>query len=151
MWYKRGLTNSTFGARRNGKTTAQLSILSAGATIDGDVITDGDLYIGGSVKGRVVSRKLTLCKGASIYGVIEAETANISGIVTGKLSANQVTLTRTARVTADVTHVAMNVEAGAIFEGYSRRVESVTPVANDAERIEASPLVAITHNEVSAA
>jgi cytoskeletal protein CcmA (bactofilin family) len=151
MWFKRGLTNNGFGAKRSSKITAQLSILSAGASIDGDVVTDGDLYIGGSVKGRVVSRKLTLGKGAAVYGAIEAETANISGIVTGKLSANLVTLTRTAHVTADVTHVAMNVESGAIFEGYSKRVENVTPVTSEAERIESSPLVALTHTEPSVA
>ena len=61
------------------------------------------------------------------------------------------TLTRTAHVTADVTHVSMTIETGATFDGYSKRVESVAPIASDAQRIEASPLVAIGRNEASAA
>jgi len=128
--------------------------LSVDIKVEGDVIADGDIYIGGSVKGRVVARKLTVGEGASISGIVEAETVIIVGSVSGKLTANTVTIKRTAHVSADITHIHLTIESGATFEGHSRHVASIQPAAAPIATPQVSggvPRPALTHAEFEAA
>lgn len=139
-------------ARRNQRKNMP-SVLGADVRVEGDIITDGDLFIGGAVKGRVVAHQLTLGEKASLTGIVEADTAVISGALVGKLTANIVTIKRTASVAAEITHVQLSVESGGGFEGYSRRVASLDKVAAkiEAEQIAAAPAVpALTHAEAAA-
>jgi len=126
MFFKQGQTSEELSSRRGGKSGAP-SLLSDDVRVEGDVITEGDLHIGGSVKGRVVAQKLTLSEGGSIAGIVEAESVIISGTVTGKLTATTVVLKRTANVAADITHVSLSIETGGTFEGFSRHVASIQP------------------------
>ena len=122
--------------KRSSKThqPAVSSILSSDLKVEGDIASDGDLHISGSVKGDVVARKLTLGEGASITGSVEADVAVIAGNLAGRLTATSVTLASTAHVVADVTHVSLLIEQGAVFEGYSRRAETIEAVTDDTLR-----------------
>lgn len=123
------------------------SVLGADVKVEGDVITDGDLFIGGSVKGHVVAQTLTVAENASLTGIVEANTVIVSGALSGKLAANVVTLKRTASVSADITHVQLTVETGASFEGYSRRVASLEAVTDRHENAQVggpAPMPALT-------
>lgn len=104
---------------------AALSILSSDFKVEGDIVSAGDLHISGSVTGDIVARKLTLDQGASITGSVEAEIAVIGGKLEGRLTATSVTLGSTAQIAADVTHVSLVVEEGAVFQGFSRHVERI--------------------------
>lgn len=101
------------------------SILSGDLKITGDVVGGGELVIAGSVQGDIVAKKITIVEGGSVTGAVEADTAMVAGALTGQLKATTVTLASTARVVADITHVSMMVESGAVFEGYSRRVDAI--------------------------
>ena len=107
------------------------SILSGDLRIEGDIVSDGELHISGSIKGDVVARKLTLAAGGSITGTVEAEVAVIAGTLAGRLTATSVTLAGTAHVVADITHVSLLIEQGAVFEGFSRRVDTIEAVTDD--------------------
>ncbi len=111
---------------------AVLSVLSSDVEVEGDIVSAGDVHISGSVTGDVVARKLTLGEGASITGSVEAEVAVIAGRLDGRLTATSVTLASTAHVVADVTQVSLMIEQGAVFEGFSRRVETIDTVPDDA-------------------
>jgi cytoskeletal protein CcmA (bactofilin family) len=128
------------------------SVLGPDVRVDGELITDGDLFIAGSVKGRVVAHKLTVGENASLAGIVEADTVIVAGSLSGKLTANIVTIKRTAIVSADITHVQLSIETGGSFEGYSRRVNSLETVVarGDKEKIGSSPMPALTHAEVPA-
>jgi cytoskeletal protein CcmA (bactofilin family) len=108
------------------------SILSSDLTIEGDIVSLGELHISGSVKGDVVARDLTLAEGGSITGAVKADIAIIAGNFAGNLTATSVVLEPTARLVADVTHVSLTIEPGAAFEGTSRRVDTVEVAADDA-------------------
>lgn len=110
------------------------SILSSDLKVEGDIVSDGDLHISGAVKGDVVARKLTVGEGGSITGSVEADVAVIAGNLAGRLTATSVTLASTAHVVADVTHVSLLIEEGAIFEGFCRRVETIEAVTDDTLR-----------------
>ena len=117
-------------ARRNHTgRSATPSILSGDVKIEGDVVSEGELHISGSIKGDVVARKLILAEGGSITGTVEADVAVIAGNLAGRLTATSVTLSGTAHVVADIVHVSLLIEQGAVFEGFSRRVDSIETAA----------------------
>jgi cytoskeletal protein CcmA (bactofilin family) len=133
MWFKQA--DSEQGERQGPPSRpAAPSILSADLKIEGDIVSQGELHISGSIKGDVVARKLTLGEGGSITGAVEADIAVIAGNLAGRLTATSVILARSARVVADVTHVSLSIEQGAVFEGFSRRVDTIEGVAEETVR-----------------
>jgi cytoskeletal protein CcmA (bactofilin family) len=119
MWFKSAASSSVSGIARRSAP----SILSAGFHIDGDISCPGEVHITGTLIGNLVAGKVTLGEGGSINGSVEAETAIINGELQGRLVAVNVILGRAAQVRADVVYCSMRIEPGAVFEGYSRRVE----------------------------
>jgi cytoskeletal protein CcmA (bactofilin family) len=101
------------------------SILSADLKITGDVVGGGELVVAGTVHGDIVAKKITVAEGGSVTGAVESDTAMVAGTLTGQLKAAAVTLASTAKVVADITHVSLMIESGAVFEGYSRRVDAI--------------------------
>ena len=101
------------------------SILGADLKITGGIVSAGEVHVSGVVKGDVMAKKLTIGEGGSVIGAVEAEIAMVAGTLTGRLTATTVTLASTARVVADITHVSLTIEPGAVFEGYSRRVDTI--------------------------
>ncbi|MGH6979683.1 MAG: bactofilin family protein [Stellaceae bacterium] len=128
-------------------------MLGADVKVEGELITGGDLIIGGSVKGRVVANNLTIGENASLSGIVEAENAVIAGTMTGKITAKTVSLKRTANVSADITAVQLSIEPGGSFEGYSRRVDDLekATVKSDDAKLSVAPIPALTHAEAAAA
>ena len=101
------------------------SILSLDLQVIGDIVTSGELHVSGNVKGDITAKKVTIGEGGSVTGAIEAECALVAGALAGRLMASSVILAATAHVAAEITHVAMTIEQGAVFEGHSRRVNSI--------------------------
>jgi cytoskeletal protein CcmA (bactofilin family) len=102
--------------------TTMPSIVSAGLQVTGNMISDGDVQIEGAIEGDVKSRMLTVGEAGSVKGAIEAEQVFVSGEVIGKIKAANVSLARTARVSGDVIHEVLSVEAGAHIEGNIKRL-----------------------------
>jgi cytoskeletal protein CcmA (bactofilin family) len=126
MWFKQAESERS-GRAGSPSRTAAPSILSDDLKVEGDIVSDGELHISGAVKGDVTARKLTLGENGSITGTVEVEVAVIAGHLAGRLSATSVLLASTARVVADITHVSLSIEPGAVFEGFSRRVDAIEP------------------------
>ncbi len=101
------------------------SILGADCKIDGNIISEGEVHILGAVKGNLIARKLTLGKGGTIEGKVEAESAVLNGNFSGSLSAKSVVLGQTASVTADIIYLSMEMERGAVYNGHARHVNDV--------------------------
>jgi cytoskeletal protein CcmA (bactofilin family) len=135
MWFKQSPANSEDEqGGRSDRVPAAPSILSSDLKIEGDVISEGDLHINGSIKGDVVAHRLTLGEGGTITGTVEVDVAVIAGNLAGQITATSVTLASTARVVADITHVSLLIEEGAVFEGFSRRVDSIEGITEDTLR-----------------
>ncbi len=126
MWFKQAESERNGRAGSPSRMGAP-SILSDDFKIEGDIVSDGEVHISGVVKGDVTARKLTLGENGSITGTVEVEVAVIAGHLAGRLSGTSVVLASTARVVADITHVSLTIEPGAVFEGFSRRVDAISP------------------------
>lgn len=112
-------------AKQPGRSAAP-SIISPDLKIKGDLISNGDLQIDGSVEGDIVSRTVTIGEGADVRGAVSGESVRVCGSVTGQVKGTTVTLAKTAKVTGDVLHLTLSIEPGAFFEGQCRRIESVS-------------------------
>ena len=98
------------------------SIISADLTIKGTLSTDRNLQIDGRIEGDIHTAGLVLCDQALIIGNIYAQEAVVKGRVQGTITAKSVHLGKTAHVTGDIVHGGqLSMEAGAFFEGSSRR------------------------------
>jgi cytoskeletal protein CcmA (bactofilin family) len=113
-------------------TSSAPSILSNDLTIEGDIVSEGEVHINGVVKGDVTARKLTLGEGGAITGAVEVDDAVIAGKLGGRLTATSVVLLSTARVAADITHVSLAIAPEAVFEGFSRRVDTISAAKDGA-------------------
>jgi cytoskeletal protein CcmA (bactofilin family) len=122
----------------SGKTGAP-SILSLDLQVTGDIVTSGELHVSGSVKGDITAKKVTISEGGSVTGAVEAECAIVAGALTGRLTASSIILAATARVAAEITHVSLTIEQGAVFEGHSRRVDSIDKAKSAAPLALAGP------------
>jgi cytoskeletal protein CcmA (bactofilin family) len=119
MWFKSAPNSSTATTPRR----LAPSILSEGFRVDGDVVCSGEVHIGGTLSGNLTASKITIGESGSVNGTVEADTAVVNGALSGRLIAVNVILGRASHVTADIVYCSMRVEPGAVFEGYSRRVE----------------------------
>ena len=114
------------GARSGAKagTRSVPSLIGADLRIAGDLVSDGDTQIDGSIEGDIRCRQLTIGETAMVKGEILADSVTIAGRVTGQIRARAVKLTRTAQVRGDVYHESLAIEPGAHIEGRCERVES---------------------------
>ncbi len=129
MWFKQAEGDEM--ERLSKRQAAVLSVLSGDVKVEADIVSEGDLDISGSVEGDVVARKLTLGVSGAITGSIKADVAVIAGRIVGRLTARTVTLVSTAHVAADVTHVVLEIQQEAVFEGFSHRVETIDAAADE--------------------
>lgn len=101
------------------------SIISANLRVTGDLDSDGDIQIDGYVEGDVRSNSVTVGEHAVVSGGINADIVNVSGTVKGQIHGKVVQLTSTAKVTGDIVHESLAIDAGAFIQGLCRHVDTV--------------------------
>jgi cytoskeletal protein CcmA (bactofilin family) len=112
------------------------SIIGSNCSLAGDISSDGEVHVDGKVIGDVRCAILVIGEEGGVTGEIEAETVRVLGAVTGQITARAVELAKTARITGDITHETLSVEAGAFVEGRFNRL-----VQEAAKPVEAVPAV----------
>ncbi|GAC1412872.1 MAG: hypothetical protein NVSMB66_3300 [Candidatus Doudnabacteria bacterium] len=98
---------------------ASESIVGPSVKIEGDLKSQGNLRIDGTVTGKVkTSQNLYVGESANISADVEAENAVIGGAVQGNVKiAGALVLSRTCRLTGDILCGSLQVEEGAYFGG----------------------------------
>lgn len=103
------------------------SILSADVRVTGNLNSQGEIQIDGTIEGDIRAKILLVGQGAEVKGEIVAETVQIHGIVHGQIKAKVVVLAKTARVTGDILHEDLSIEKGAFLEGHCRSIIYAAP------------------------
>ncbi len=105
-------TSSTFNPNN-------LNIINAGTSITGDLMSEGDMRIDGSVKGYVSSKaRLVLGATSKVDGDIKAVNLELSGEVNGNIIVTELLVVKdTARINGDIISNKLIIEAGAEFNG----------------------------------
>ena len=96
-----------------------LNIINSGTQIIGDVNSDGDMRVDGSIKGYLTSKaRLVLGSTAVIEGDVKAANIEISGEVNGNIYATELlTVKNTAKINGDIISTKLIIESGANFNG----------------------------------
>ena len=102
------------------------SIISPDLTIKGILTCAGDIQIDGHIEGDVASHSVKIGEGGDVRGTIAAETVRVCGSVHGEIKAATVALEKTAKVTGNIMHQTLSIEAGACFEGQCRRTDGAS-------------------------
>ncbi len=107
--------------RKAAGSASTRSVIDSWLTIRGDLESEGEVQVDGTVNGDIRCAHLVVGKDAIIAGNITAEEVIVRGKVTGIIRALSVTLQDTAVVESEIYHKSLAVEQGACFDGHSRR------------------------------
>ncbi len=102
---------------RKGAAGGVPSIINPDLKIVGHLKSNGAIQIDGTIEGDIDVPLLTVGEQGKVDGSTVAETVRIFGTVNGRVRAKTVRLGASAKVTADITHESLAIEAGAYFEG----------------------------------
>lgn len=121
-----------FNKEKNSGTDKAFSnsatLISAGTVLKGDLKSENDLRIDGTIQGDVHSQaKVVIGPSGVIEGNIEGVYADISGKLVGNVLAKEMVQLRTkCYVQGNITAASLQIDAGAVFNGQSQ----MGPVGN---------------------
>src|SRR3989442_311951 len=108
--------NSTSGKAEN---ATSINLIGAGTVVEGDIKSNGDIRIDGTVYGSVSSKaKVVVGSTGNIEGDVNSQNADISGSIRGKINITELLfLKSTANMIGDIVTGKLVVEVGATFTG----------------------------------
>lgn len=98
-------------------TGSTFSVLGADISINGDIAATEDLHVDGKVEGDISCATLVQGESGEVTGAIRAESARISGLVRGSVTARELVVLKTARIHGDVHYDTLTIEQGALVDG----------------------------------
>ena len=93
------------------------SVISKALKITGELESTEDIQIDGQIEGDVRGVGVKIGQNAKVKGTVYGDEVELAGTVDGKIESKKVILTGTARMTGDVWHQEIKVEAGAYISG----------------------------------
>ncbi|HOJ37482.1 MAG TPA: polymer-forming cytoskeletal protein [Ignavibacteriales bacterium] len=139
--------NKEFEAMAN----EDVSIISSNVTIEGKLISSGNVRIDGKIEGDVIVHgNLTLGETSVINGEVKAENITIGGKVVGYVNANdKLILESKSYLEGDITANVLVIEAGAKFNGKSNMVPPTERKDNNIKKEEAPQISAFSGFQVA--
>ena len=126
MFSKNDRANPT-SANNNEKATP--SLISASLYIVGNLKSEGEIQVDGTVDGDVSAHSLTIGEKARVTGDLLADHVLVRGTVHGRICSRRVQLAKTARVRGDILHEVLAIDSGAFVEGHIKRTDKPTEAA----------------------
>jgi cytoskeletal protein CcmA (bactofilin family) len=102
------------------------SIVSADLSITGDLVSQGEIQVDGTIEGDIECRSLVIGVNGSVTGEVTADDVRIHGSVSGQVRAKSVYLASTSHMVGDIIHESLAIEPGAFMEGHCRRLQDVS-------------------------
>ncbi len=121
-------------------TATSINLIGNGTTIIGDIKSNGDVRIDGSLKGNLsISGKLVVGPSGNIEGNIICQNADISGEIHGKVTVSELlSLKASAKVLGDIVTGKISIEPNATFTGTCNMGAVVKNITNVSEKREAA-------------
>jgi len=106
-------------AKYNETDNTTINLISNGTDIVGDVISNGDIRIDGTLKGSLNTKgKVVIGPTGKVNGEVICKNSEVSGIVEGKLSVEQLlNLKASSKIIGDIATSKLSIEPGAKFTG----------------------------------
>jgi cytoskeletal protein CcmA (bactofilin family) len=96
---------------------AAASRVARGMTLTGNITSQGDIVIDGTMRGEIRGLNVLIGKDASVDGPITADRVTIEGYVCGQVVADHIHLASSARVNGDLSSKNLTIIKGAVFLG----------------------------------
>src|SRR5215212_6302241 len=118
MFNKNNKENGMMNKAAEG-TSSSINLIGAGTVIEGDIRSNGDIRIDGTVYGSVSSKsKVVIGTTGVIEGDVNSQNADVSGTVKGKTTITELLfLKSTSKIIGDLVTGKLVVEVGATFTG----------------------------------
>ena len=109
-----------------------INILSTGTTVKGDIKSNGDIRIDGTLIGSVNSKgKVVIGATGNIEGEIICQNADFSGVIKAKVVVTELLqLKSTAKISGDIITNKLAIEPGAKFSGTCNMDGNVNTLSN---------------------
>src|SRR4051812_35230880 len=119
MFNKNDKESQAPAAKNNTASSSSINLIGAGTVIEGDIRSNGDIRIDGTISGNVYSKaKVVLGATGVVEGDINSQSADISGSIKGKIAISELLfLKASAKITGDIVTGKLIVEVGASFTG----------------------------------
>ncbi|MEM1195015.1 MAG: polymer-forming cytoskeletal protein [Pseudomonadota bacterium] len=115
------------------------SVIGADVVVKGDVSASADLHIDGTIEGDIKCASVVQGESSEIVGGITAETARLSGKVSGTINARDLTILKSAQVDGDVHYDALTIEQGAQVAGRFAPNSQRQPAQQDTAKVAKAP------------
>jgi cytoskeletal protein CcmA (bactofilin family) len=93
-------------------------LVERGVSFEGTLRVPGTFRIDGELKGSIISAgRLILAENAVVEGEVRALQVDIAGTVTGKIHAEEVSISASGRVHGEIHSRCLHIEAGGILDG----------------------------------
>ena len=98
----------------------QINVISKGTSIKGDVVSDGDMRVDGTINGNlVVKGKLFMGENGYINGTVASQNAELAGRIDGNIRVSGLlSLLKTSIIKGDLIISQISIEPGARFSGH---------------------------------
>jgi cytoskeletal protein CcmA (bactofilin family) len=120
-------SNSPKGASPVAATGARhtpFSIIGGDVVISGNVEASVDLHVDGKVDGDISCAALVQGPDSCIKGHVSAKSARIGGLIEGSISADELIIESTARITGDVSYDVVSIATGGQIDGSMSHMSS---------------------------
>lgn len=106
-------------AKYNETDNNTINLISIGTDITGDIKSNGDIRIDGSLNGSLNTvGKLVIGPTGKVNGEIVCKNSEVSGIIEGKITVSQLlTLKVSSKILGDINTSKLSIEPGAKFSG----------------------------------
>ncbi len=106
-------------AKNNETDSTSVNLIGVGTIIDGNITTNGDMRIDGTLKGTInVKGKLVVGTSGNVEGEIVCQNADVSGTIKGKIGVSELlSLKASSKLTCDIITNKIAIEPGAAFSG----------------------------------
>lgn len=114
---------------------ASINLIGNGTSIVGDINSNGDMRIDGSLKGNIIiSGKLVVGPSGNIEGNVQCQNADVSGEINGKITVSELlSLKASAKVLGDIITGKISIEPNASFTGTCNMGAVVKNISNARE------------------
>jgi len=112
--------------------TNTINIIGNGTSVKGDIRSNGDIRIDGTVIGSIHCKgKIVIGPNGNVEGEISCQNADVSGVVNAQLTVTELlSLKATAKLNGDITTSSISIEPGAIFTGSCKMAQNIQKDVN---------------------
>jgi cytoskeletal protein CcmA (bactofilin family) len=103
----------------NENETNGINIIGIGTKITGDVNSNGDIRVDGSLNGKLITKgKVVIGETGQVKGEINCKNSDVEGSIEGKITVSQLLSLKTkARIHGDIVAAKLAIEPGCQFTG----------------------------------